>query len=69
MLEQWRPYPKAGPEISIPLNRLNNARYELYVIAADVTSVVLSGTPDESPWPGHAILEPIERLERTRAIE
>lgn len=67
--DQWRPYPKTDPEIWFCPNMVNNAGFSLYVIGAEICAVLLSGSPQDSPLPGHAILESSERLSRAHAIE
>lgn len=67
--DMWCPYPRADPQISYNARRIDDAGFSLYVIGVDICSVILSGNPQDSPLPGHIILEPAERLARAHSIE
>lgn len=66
---QWRPYPKTEPEIAYNPRLIDEASISLYVIGADICSIILSGNPQDSPLPGYIILEPSERLAKAHDIE
>ncbi|KAK5074309.1 hypothetical protein LTS08_005263 [Lithohypha guttulata] len=68
-LEPWRPYPKVDPTTLFASKSLNLTSFSLYEIGKDICLVLLSGSPDDSPLPGHTILEPSERLSRAQNIE
>lgn len=67
--EVWRPYPLNGPQIIFNPRITDDAGYDLYEIGVDICSILLSGTPQDSPLPGHIILESSERLARANQIE
>lgn len=68
-IEQWRPYPKPDPEVPFCSKSLELVRFSLYEIGKDICSVLLSGSPDDSPLPGHIILGHSEKLLRAQDIE
>lgn len=65
----WRPYPRADPQISFNPRQIDDSCFSLYVIGADICSVILSGNPQDSPLPGHVILEPSVRLQKAHNID
>ena len=67
--DSWRPYPKLEPELALRSKLVNNVGYDLFVIGADICSVLLSGNPQDSPLPGHIILEASQRLAKATEIE
>lgn len=67
--EVWRPYPLSEPQITFNPRINDDAGFSLYEIGVDICSILLSGNPQDSPLPGHIILEPSERLARAGQIE
>lgn len=65
----WQPYPKAGPRVAFSPRSINNERFRLYTIMADALPVVLTGNPQDSPFPGQAILHSDAKMERLQDIE
>lgn len=65
----WCPFPRAEPQIPFSPRHIDDAGFSLYVIGADICSVILSGNPQDSPLPGHVILEPAERLAKAHSID
>ncbi|KEF53882.1 uncharacterized protein A1O9_10284 [Exophiala aquamarina CBS 119918] len=53
----WQPYPKRELEVAYYPFAVNEARFRLYVIAADLLPLVLCGNPEDSPLPGHVSLD------------
>jgi hypothetical protein len=65
----WQPYPMIEPTAMFHSLSLNDERFRLYAIAADLLPIVLSGNPEDSPLPGHAILDVVAKLDRLRDID
>lgn len=65
----WQPYPKTNPEITLNPRMIDDTGFSLYEIGADICSILLSGNPQDSPLPGHVILEPEEKLAKSKTIE
>ena len=66
---EWRPYPKPDAAVTFFPLAINEERYRLYTIAADLLPLVLSGTPEDSPLPGHAVLDRVAKLDGLGDIE
>lgn len=64
----WRPYPKLGPDARFNTFGLYAAKFDLREIGADIVPVMLSGDPDDSPVPGHIILDRKLRIEKLRYL-
>lgn len=47
----------------------DDAGCTLYEIGADICSILLSGDPQDSPLPGHTVLEPAIRVAEAHRIE
>lgn len=65
----WQPYPMIEPTAMFHSHTINDERFRLYVIAADLLPIVLSGNPEDSPLPDHVILDVVAKLERLREID
>lgn len=65
----WWPYPQRGFEIMVAEHGLLDVRINLYEIGIHIIPVLMSGSPDESPLPGHIILEGSEKLTRLGELE
>lgn len=65
----WQPFPQTGPSRLVLANLVDFQRYQLYRIAADLLPLVLSGNADDSPLPGHTVLEPVVQQNRLKTIE
>ena len=66
--EVWRPYPKPGPEITFCPYGLQDCKFNLRDIGADIVPVMLSGDPDDSPSPDHIVLNRKARLVRLEEL-
>jgi hypothetical protein len=65
----WQPYPLSSPgEISFPLV-IEVQRYGLNNIVANLIPFVLSGNPDDSPLPGHVIMDQAAKLDGLNHLE
>lgn len=65
----WCPFPRAEPQISFSPRYIDDVGFSLYVVGADICSIILSGNAQDSPLPGNIILEPAERLVRAHNID
>lgn len=68
MRDEWRPYPRARPVMNYNSSMIDNAGYNLYEIGVDICAVLLSGSPQDSPLPGHAIMESSEKVAKAHEI-
>lgn len=66
--DTWRPYPKVGPEVVYYPYGLRDVKCNLREIGADIVPVMLSGDPDDSPSPGHVILNRKARMVRLEEL-
>jgi hypothetical protein len=66
--EVWRPYPKPRPDVSFNPYGLQEVKFDLRDIGADIVPVMLSGDPDDSPSPGHIILDRKVRMVRLEEL-
>lgn len=64
----WQPYPLSGTRPLFPF-LVNEQRFKLYVIAAGLLPVLLSGSAIDSPLPGQQILDSSAKLDRLNNIE
>ena len=62
----WSPYPSTGAAIWFNPAGLRAAKLALREIGAEIIPVMLNGDPDDSPMPGHVILD---RTECRRRLE
>lgn len=65
----WQPYPKLELEVAYYPFAIDEARFRLYVIAADLLPLVLCGSPKDSPFPGHVNLDTATKLDQLSEIE
>ncbi|KAK5081148.1 hypothetical protein LTR05_007942 [Lithohypha guttulata] len=65
----WRPYPDLGPEAPLCQFMINDARFDLSEITAELVPLSLSGDPQDSPLPGHIILDKVEKQVRLGEVE
>jgi hypothetical protein len=65
----WQPYPESGYEVPIYPHAINDARFRFYEITAKLIPVSVSGPPQDSPLPGHIILDQAEIKLRLDEIE
>lgn len=65
----WQPYPKLEVEVAYHPFAINEARFRLYAIAADLLPLILCGSPEDSPFPGHVNLDTAAKLSQLSEIE
>jgi len=68
MASPWRPYPKIGPEVTFAPYGVTDELYNLYQIVVDILPLLLAGDPEDSPLPGHVILEWSEKQARLHSV-
>jgi hypothetical protein len=66
---QWRPYPRPDAETPCFSHAIDENRYQLYTITANLLPFVLSGNLTDSPLPGHMILDQVATLDGLSDIE
>ena len=66
---EWQPYPEANTVVRFYPLAMNEERYRLYTIAADLLPFVLSGDPNDSPLPGYAVLNTVAKLDGLKSLE
>lgn len=66
---RWQPYPLSSPVTPFSPRIVDDQRFKLYSIAADLLPAVLGGSPDDSPLPGHVAMHPVANLDRLGNIE
>lgn len=65
----WQAYPQSDDEVSFLSHSVNEERYQLYTIVANMLPIVLSGNAADSPLPGLEILDPVAKLDGLRNVE
>jgi hypothetical protein len=66
----WQPYPIAGSgPTPFHANRETDERCNLFEIMAQSLPLLLSGGPEDSPLPGHAVLGWSDKQELARTVE